>query len=119
MSVFEELTDEQLAEGLTRANEQLQTFLARQMAGSASHSFVDRMAQSGKTATLLESTVKLQNTVRKIEAEIRSREGEPAGLTARFEMKLSPDQKQWVMANGGAAKVRELIDRDRDSPGPA
>lgn len=113
MSVIEELTDEQLAEGLTRANEQLQAFLARQMAGGTSHSFVDRMAQSGSTANLVQSTVKLQNTVRKIKAEIRSREGEPSGLTARFEMKLSPEQKQWVMANGGAAKIRELIDRNR------
>ncbi len=113
MSVIEEFTDEQLVEGLTRANEQLQAFLSRQMAGNASHSFVERMAQSGNTAGLIQSTIKLQNTVRKIEAEIRSREGEPAGLTARFEMKLSPEQKQWVMANGGAAKIRELIDRDR------
>lgn len=35
------------------------------------------------------------------------------GLTERFEMKLSPDQKAWVLDNGGAAKVRELIDKDR------
>ena len=113
MNTIEELTDEQLAEGLTRANEQLQAFLSRQIAGNTLRGLAERMAQSGKTATLLESTVKLQNTVRKIEAEIRSREGEPAGLTARFEMKMSPEQKQWVMTNGGAAKVRELIDQAR------
>jgi len=51
--------------------------------------------------------------VRKIEAEIRSCEGEPVGLTARFEMKMSPEQKQWVMAHGGAAKTRELVDQAR------
>ena len=112
MSVLEELTDEQLADGLTRADEQLQTFLSRQTA-STSRSLADRMAQSGKTAGLIQSTVKLQNTVRKIEAEIRSRQGEPSGLTARFEMKMSPEQKQWVMAHGGAAKLRDLIDQAR------
>jgi hypothetical protein len=113
MSVLEELTDEQLAEGLARANEQLQAFLSRQMASGTSRPLADSMARSGNTAGLIQSTVKLQNTVRKIEAEIRSREGEPGGLTARFEMKMSPEQKQWVMAHGGAAKIRELIDRDR------
>ena len=71
------------------------------------------MRQSGNTTSLIQSTVKLQNIVRKIEAEIRSREGEPVGLTARFEMKMSPEQKQWVMAHGGVAKIRELIDRAR------
>ena len=111
--MIEELTDEQLAEGLTQANGQLQDFLARQMAGNTSRTLVDRMAQSGSTANLIQSTVKLQNTVRKIEAEIRSREGQPRGLTARFEMKLSPEQKQWVMANGGAAKLRTLIEQAR------
>ena len=113
MSVIEELTDEQFAEGLVRANEQLQAFLARQMAGNTPQTLVDRMRQSGSTATLIQSTVKLQNTVRKIEAEIRSREGEPVGLTARFEMKMSPEQKQWVLASGGAAKLRALIDQAR------
>ena len=71
------------------------------------------MRQSGNTTSLIQSTVKLQNTVRKIEAEIRSCEGEPVGLTARFEMKMSPEQKQWVMAHGGAAKIRELVDQAR------
>ncbi len=113
MSVIESLADEQLEEGLVRANEQLQTFLSRQTAGHSPRSLVDRMAQSGNTVNLIQSTVKLQNTVRAIEAEIRSREGEPSGLTARFEMKMSPEQKQWVMANGGAAKLRELIDQAR------
>jgi len=41
MSVIEELTDEQLAEGLVRANEQLQAFLARQMAGNTPQTLVD------------------------------------------------------------------------------
>jgi len=71
------------------------------------------MRQSGNATSLIQSTVKLQNIVRKIEAEIRSREGEPVGLTARFEMKMSPEQKQWVMAHGGAAKIRELVDQAR------
>ncbi len=100
-----------LEEKLTRANEQLRTFLSRQMAGGDS-----RRPGGGKglsTQSVLQTTLKLQNTVRALEAEIRSREGEPAGLTARFEMKMAPEQKQWVLGNGGAAKVRELIDKAR------
>ena len=110
MSVLEEMTDEQLEEGLVRANEQLQAFLSRQMAGSGPRKLGDR-AES--ISSVLQSTLKLQNTVRAIETEIRRRESEPSGLSARFEMKMSPEQKQWVLANGGAAKLRALVDQAR------
>ena len=110
MSVLEELTDEQLAEGLARTNEQLQSFLDRHMAGNGPKRLGDRTQD---VSSVLQSTLKLQNTVRAIETEIRSREGEPVGLTTRFEMKMSPEQKQWVLANGGAAKLRALIDQAR------
>lgn len=35
------------------------------------------------------------------------------GLTERFEMKLSPEQKGWLIDNGGAATLREMIDSKR------
>lgn len=104
-----EMTVEQLEEGLTRANEQLRMYLSRTSLGSRGASPI----LSRDTGVALQSVQKLQNTVRSIETEIRSRDGGPDGLTARFEMKMSPEQKQWVMDNGGAAKVRELIDRAR------
>ncbi len=111
MDALKEMTVEQLEEGLTQANEQLRTYL--------SHTADTRANRGGSpipsrdTGVALEAAQRLQNTVRGIETEIRSREGSPDGLTARFEMKMSPEQKRWLMDNGGAAKVRELIDRAR------
>ena len=77
--------------------------------GGTSQTLTDRMRQSGNTTSLIQSTVKLQNIVRKIEAEIRSREGEPVGLTARFEMKMSPEQKQWVTEAMGIRHARRKL----------
>lgn len=111
MDVLKEMTVEQLKEGLTHANEQLQTYLSRSLQSRANRGSSPIPSRDMDLA--LQAVQKLQNTVRGIETEIRSREGSPDGLTARFEMKMSPEQKQWLMDNGGAAKARELIDRAR------
>ena len=110
MNPFEEMTEEQLEEGLVRAKKQLDDFLSRSLDAHSRKSF---LVPSRPTADVLRDTLKLQNVVQAIEKEIRSRDGEPAGLSARFEMKMSPAQKRWVLENGGAAKVRELIDQVR------
>ena len=92
MNPIEEMTDEQLAEGLIRAKQQLDDFLARSLQAHPDEPFV---ASSRSTADVRQIALKkLQNVVQSIEKESRSRDGEPAGLSARFEMKMSPAQKQ-------------------------
>lgn len=113
MNLVEEMTTEQLEQGLVRANEQLQAFLSRQTSANNSSFIAEKFRQPRDTANILAASVKLQNTVRRIETEIRSRQGGSDSLSERFEVELSLEQKQWVINSGGAVKIRELIDQAR------
>jgi hypothetical protein len=47
--------------------------------------------------------------------QYKSEKSKPELKTERYEIKLTPTEKAWLLANGGAERVRSLIKREMES----